>query len=97
MVTFDEAKKKHYKKLKQYVPIVDRVHGGNHPEFHDVRRLFDTIVEKSEQPGNGKPDLNDEFAQLRLITNNYEIPADVCESYESVYNMLGEIDRAYHG
>ena len=37
-LTFDEAKKKHFRTLKQYMPIVAKVHGSNHPEFHEVRK-----------------------------------------------------------
>lgn len=95
-VTFNDAKKKHLKKLKQYVPIVERVHGGNHPEFHKVRAVFDAIMEKTKDAGSIKPDLNEEFAKLREITDHYAVPGDVCESYEAVYNMLEELDRAYH-
>ena len=94
--TFNEAKKKHFQTLKQYVPVVAKVHGGNHPEFHEVRKLFDAIVEKTKQAGNDKPDLGEEFAKLREITGNYTIPGDVCESYEAVYRIMDEIDKAYH-
>ncbi|MGI6649296.1 MAG: iron-sulfur cluster repair di-iron protein, ric [Bacillota bacterium] len=94
--SFNEAKKRHFQTLKQYVPIVERVHGGNHQEFHEVRKLFDTIIEKTKEAGTKKPVLNEEFARLREITNNYTVPGDVCESYEAVYRMLAEIDKAYH-
>ncbi|MGI6420602.1 MAG: iron-sulfur cluster repair di-iron protein, ric [Syntrophomonadaceae bacterium] len=93
---FNEAKKEYFQTLKQYVPIVERVHGGSHQEFYEVRKLFDTIVEKTKEAGSNKPELNQEFAQLREITNNYTVPVDVCESYEAVYKMLSEIDKAYH-
>lgn len=39
--------------------------------------------------------LDNEFKQLREITDNYTVPGDVCESYEAVYNMLSELDDAY--
>jgi iron-sulfur cluster repair protein YtfE (RIC family) len=94
--SFNEAKKEHFQTLKQYVPIVERVHGGHHQEFHEVRKLFDTIMEKTKEAGTKKPELNKEFARLREITNNYTAPGDVCESYEAVYRMLAEIDKAYH-
>ncbi|MGI6413210.1 MAG: iron-sulfur cluster repair di-iron protein, ric [Syntrophomonadaceae bacterium] len=94
--SFSEAKKEYFKTLKQYVPIVERVHGGSHQEFHEVRKLFDTIVEKTKEAGSKKPELNQEFARVREITNNYTVPVDVCESYEAVYKMLSEIDKAYH-
>ena len=84
------------KTLEQYVPIVDRVHGGTHPVFHDVRSLFEAINSKIKEAGSGTPELAEEFAKLREITNNYVIPEDVCEAYEAVYRMLGELDKAYN-
>ncbi len=93
--TFTTAKKQYLKVLKQYVPIVDRVHGSNHPEFHDVRQTFDAMVQKIEQAGAKHPALQQEFALLRTITGNYTIPQDVCETYEAVYHMLSQLDEAY--
>ncbi len=93
--TFNESRAEHFKTLKQYVPVVARVHGNNHPEFHDVHKLFDAIDLKIKQSGSQRPELNQEFAKLREITNNYEVPGDVCESYEAVYKMLEELDQAY--
>lgn len=95
MKRFNEVKKLYLERLKQFVPIVDRVHGGSHPEFHDVRRVFDLINEKIEKAGSENPELADEFNELRKITDNYTVPDDVCESYEAVYNMLAELDEAY--
>lgn len=95
-LTFNEVKGNHFKRLVQYVPIVDRVHGAHHPEFHDVKKVFETINEKTKNAGSSKPDLTNEFIKLREITSNYKVPGDVCESYEAVYNMLEEVDKAYH-
>ncbi|MHC1787173.1 MAG: iron-sulfur cluster repair di-iron protein, ric [Christensenellales bacterium] len=95
--TFGQAMAGHLKKLAQYVPIVDRVHGENHPEFHEVRDLTVRIIEKTRVAGKGLPQLEDEFARLRIITGGYLVPGDVCESYEAVYQMLGDLDRAYGG
>ncbi|HOS68453.1 MAG TPA: iron-sulfur cluster repair di-iron protein, ric [Bacillota bacterium] len=92
---FDEIRKNSFPRLEQYVPVVARVHGGNHPEFHEVRRLFDEIIKKTKKAAPEKPELSEEFAKLREITNNYTVPGDVCESYEAVYNMLAEADKAY--
>ena len=94
-LTFKQANKKYLKTLEQYVPVVARVHGEHHPEFHDVRAVFDEIKVKAASPVI--PDLSSEFARLRKITNNYEVPGDVCESYEAVYSMLAELDKAYRG
>lgn len=96
-LTFNKAKDTHFKTLVQYVPIVDRVHGEHHPEFHEVRKLFESINKKTEGAGAKKPELNEEFTKLREITDNYTVPGDVCESYEAVYNMLSDLDKAYGG
>ena len=95
MSTFNEVRDRHFKTLEQYVPIVARVHGGTHPEFHEVHKLFNTINKKIKEAGAERPELKAEFAKLREITNNYTVPADVCESYEAVYKMLAEVDKAY--
>ncbi len=92
---FKEVKVKYLKTLGQYVPIVARVHGNNHPEFHDVHALFDAMIKKIKAAGSRMPDLDEEFTRLREVTDNYTVPADVCESYEAVYNMLSELDKAY--
>lgn len=91
---FKKAVKKYLPTLEQYVPIVARVHGESHPEFHDVHRVFNSINAKIM---NSEEDLelNDEFYELRQITNDYEIPDDVCETFAAVYNMISELDRAY--
>lgn len=95
MMIFNQIKERNFKNLELYVPVVARVHGENHPEFHDVRKLFDEINIKTKKAGLEKPELDNEFKQLREITDNYTVPGDVCESYEAVYNMLAELDEAY--
>ena len=93
--TFNEVKARHFKTLEQYVPIVARVHGDKHPEFHEVHKLFEAINKKTKEAGSEKPELNEEFAKLGEVTNNYTVPAGVGESYEAVYKMLAELDKAY--
>ena len=95
MKAFVKAQEKNIKTLKQYVPIVAKVHGGTHPEFFEVQKLFDAIVEKTKKAGLKPTELVDDFAQLRKVTHNYTVPNDVCESYEAVYKMLAELDKAY--
>ena len=94
-LSFDQAKEKNFKVLEKYVPVVARVHGGSHPEFHDLHKVYDEIVKKTKEAGAEKPELDEEFAKLREITDDYTVPGDVCESYEAVYNMLEELDKAY--
>ncbi|NLV17776.1 MAG: iron-sulfur cluster repair di-iron protein, ric [Syntrophomonadaceae bacterium] len=97
MKKFNKAVEQHLGRLEQYVPVVERVHGEHHPEFHDVRKLFDEINTKIKKTDIEKPNLDNELAKLREITANYTVPGDVCESYEAVYNMLKEVDKAYQG
>lgn len=94
-LAFEEAKEKNMERLEQFTPIVLRVHGDNHPEMNEVNDLFNQLREKIKT-ADKHPDLEAEFHKLRDVTQNYEIPNDVCESYEAVYNMLEELDLAYH-
>ena len=68
---------------------------GKPSQFHEVHKLFDAISKKVKESGPEPTELNEEFARLREVTNNYTVPGDVCESYEAVYNMLAELDQAY--
>ena len=95
MKKFTEAIEENLERLEQYVPVVARVHGGSHPEFHDVKRVFDEVSVKIQNSESEKPNLDNEFKELRKITDNYTLPEDVCESYEAVYNMLEKLDKAY--
>lgn len=96
MTKFNLVKEKNIDRLNQFTPIVDRVHGGNHPEFHEVRDIWAQMNEKIQIANQEKPELNKEFSKLREITDQYAVPGDVCESYEAVYNMLEEFDTAYY-
>lgn len=96
MKKFQEVKEKHIERLEQYVPIVERVHGKDNPEFYDVRKIFDEINAKMKNTDSKDLKLEDEFKSLRQVTNNYTTPEDTCESYEAVYDMLSELDEAYH-
>lgn len=95
-LTFYEVKERNIQTLRQYIPIVARVHGGSHPEFHEVRKIFDMINKKTSEAETNRPDLTAEFHTLQRITNHYAIPNDVCESFETVYLLLAELDSAYH-
>lgn len=92
---FVKSTRDQFRTLKQYVPVVERVHGSHHPEFYEVRKTFDLITDKVFGSAQEDFDLSKEFLSLREITNDYTVPGDVCESYEAVYVLLSEIDRAY--
>lgn len=93
MSTFNETKKNIMPTLEKFVPVVAKVHGKHHPEFYEVRDLFNKINEKVK--AEDKPELTEEFTKLREITDNYTVPGDVCESYEAVYKMLSDLDESY--
>jgi len=95
-MTFFKEQEKNFKTLKQYVPVVARVHGGTHPVFYEVQRYFDAIIDKSNDKSLEKSALTEEFIKLREVTHDYMVPNDVCESYEAVYKLLEELDKAYH-
>lgn len=94
-MTFQEVREQYLPVLKKYVPVVDRVHGASHPEFHDVKAVFDEMVVKMED-AQSTPALKEDFQKLQEITSNYAVPSDTCETYEAVYRMLKEADLAYH-
>ncbi len=94
-MNFKEVFEKYSDVLEKYVPVVDKVHGGHHPEFHDVRAAYEAIVEKVGKTGYDEADLTSEFDKLLEVTDNYELPGDVCETYEAVFKMLKEMDASY--
>lgn len=92
--TFEEIFANYVDKLDLYTNAITRAHGSSHPEAFDVRKLFEALNKKvTEQDLN----LNDEFAKLREVTNDYKVPGDVCETYAATYEMLSELDKAYKG
>lgn len=95
MTTFNKVESKYFPKLEMFTLAITRAHGKNHPEAFIVHELFNTINTKTKEAGLEKPNLDNEFAQLRNITDNYTIPGDVCGTYAAVYNMLSETDQAY--
>lgn len=74
-------------KAVELAPIVERVHGPNHPEMARVRELTDAI--SSDSAGSDR-----DFAELRELTNNYTPPADTCETVAALYRSLEEVDRS---
>lgn len=93
MKNFIEENNEILQQLNLFVPVVNKVHGKNHPEFNDVKRNYEVINSKLNA---NNFNLKDEFINLRKITNSYQIPNDVCESYEAVYSMLEKLDNSFN-
>ncbi|MFA5693012.1 MAG: iron-sulfur cluster repair di-iron protein, ric [Acholeplasmataceae bacterium] len=93
MKKYIEENQEILKQLDLFVPIVNKVHGKNHPEFNEVKNNYDVINNKLN---TNNFNLENEFTNLRKITSNYKIPNDVCESYEAVYLMLEKLDGSFN-
>lgn len=81
---------RHIEKAAQLAPIVERVHGGHHPELTRVREITQAL-HQSDNTANG-PAL---FQELRTVTDNYAIPNDVCEAFEATYYALESADKQH--
>ena len=72
-------------------PIVERVHGANHPELSRVRELTEALA--ATKDASLTPPL---YAELREVTKNYLVPADACEGFTAAYRALQQADAAAH-
>ena len=70
--------------LDKILPVVERVHGENQPELHEVVILYNKIKENNDKEA---------ILKLREVTSNYTIPADVCPTFEKTYNLLKKLDE----
>ncbi len=92
MEKFKKEYQKEIKKLSLFIPVVSRVHGADHNEFYEVEKIFNLIDNKINE---NNYNLDEEFNNLKLVTNNYLVPKDTCESYEYVYVTLEKLNKVY--
>lgn len=64
-------------------PIIENLHGADHPELTRVRELTQEIATEE-----GAARLSALFAELRTVTNGYAVPDDACEAYKMTYRAL---------
>ncbi len=83
----------HKEDLDLFTLALTKAHVDAHPEVKDVRDLYLRIQYKLDVDIK---DLDHEFETLKRITNNYEIPNDVCGTYEKTYHLLKEANRLYN-
>lgn len=96
MNKFKENQQDNVSKLTQYVPVVAKVHGENHPEFYEVKPIVDSILVQIKEKDYENLHLDAEFEKLQRITDGYTIPSDTCETYEAVYVMLEAMNNDYN-
>lgn len=89
---FNQFTEEEFEKLDLYTKAIVRAHGDHHPEFAEIRRSFENILEKHT---NENPNLTSEFKDLREATNNYNTPADTCETTVATFDLLKEADELY--
>ena len=68
------------KELDKILPVVERVHGDNHPELHEVAKLYGELKQGAHVA-----------AQLRQVTENFTVPADACPTFAKTYRDLEEL------
>ena len=76
--------------LDLYTKAITKAHGQHHPEVFKVRAIYKEIQNKIN---HNQYDLTNEFSQLRIITNDYSIPYDVCGTFKATYEMLKAFDE----
>lgn len=79
-------------KALELTPIVERVHGANHPELTRVRELTQAISRSTDAGTTA-----DLFRQLRAVTSDYSVPSDGCEAFQATYEALQKADRQLMG
>ncbi|MBG9984977.1 iron-sulfur cluster repair di-iron protein, ric [Aerococcaceae bacterium DSM 111022] len=78
-------------KLDLYTTAITRAHGKNHPEAFAVRDLYTEL--EAAVFNDKKEKTTRVFKELRQVTSNYEMPNDVCETYEATFHMLEKMDQ----
>lgn len=80
----------HLDQAAQLAPVIERVHGTNHPELTRVRELTEAL-QKAEDNASA----SELFAELREVTKNYALPADACEAFTATYESLKFADKIH--
>ncbi len=75
-------KKEIIEELDKILPVVEKVHGNNHPELHEVVKLYKDIKENNSEKS---------ITELKKVTNNFTIPKDVCPTFEKTYKLLNNL------
>lgn len=80
-------------KLNMYTGAIAKVHSRLHPEVHEVKALYDQILEALKQDETDA--LSPAFDRLRSVTDGFKIPSDTCQTFEAVYHDLEKADQLH--
>lgn len=80
----------HLAQAAELAPLIERVHGPNHPELTRVREI--TLALQQPASATRTAEL---FEELRTLTGNYALPADACEAFQATYQALESADAQY--
>lgn len=78
------------KELNKILPVVQRVHGGNHPEIYRAGEIYTEIL-NGMKLGKRSVEMIKLLNELRSITGNFTAPADVCATFCRTYELLAKL------
>lgn len=84
------------KSLGLLLPVVQRVHGADHPELAEVARLMASLRQSLGHPG-GAEACRAAVAQLRAVTREYTLPEAACPAFQKTYLALSRLDAGIAG
>lgn len=79
---------KHLARAAELAPLIERVHGANHPELTRVRELTEQLVTADAAASRRIWD------EVRVVTQDYKVPSDGCEAFQATYQALARADEA---
>jgi regulator of cell morphogenesis and NO signaling len=122
--------------LNGYLDKITEVHGANHPELREIKKIFLEIggeltvhmkkeefilfpfIKKLERAKGTKLTVSsplfgmvsnpvnmmkgdhlvegEKFKRIAALTNNYQLPADACNTYALTYQLLKEYEKDLH-
>lgn len=95
MTAFTDYLTDHAEQLDLGTLAITRAHGTHHPEVFEIRKRYETIRDRVALADGAQPQIGEELAQIRSLTNGYTIPDDACPTLAATYRMLEEAHRMY--
>lgn len=86
MKEFNEVYQDNIQKLLEILPVLERVHGKEHPEIIEVKKLTYSFIANVFNENRVAI-----FKEIYNTTNGFEVPNGTCETYELSYKLLKEI------